>query len=69
MKFTKNTFKRAARTFLQAAVAYGAANIAIIDFNADVDIIKNTLIGLFISAVAAGLAAAMNLEEKGRYNG
>lgn len=63
MKFTKETLKRALRTFLQTAVAYIAVNIAVIDFT-EKKAAESAVIGLIISAVAAGLAAAMNLEKK-----
>ncbi|MGI6269140.1 MAG: hypothetical protein ACOYKJ_01170 [Candidatus Howiella sp.] len=59
----KETLKRAARTFLQAAVGYFAANIALYvgsDFS-DLNVLKTVLMGVGVSAVAAGLAAVMNL--------
>ena len=62
MKFTKETLKRVIRTFLQAAVAYIVANLAIVDFSSGRDVVKSALIGLVVSAVAAGLAAIMNLQ-------
>lgn len=61
---TKETIRRAARTFLQTAIAYIAVNVAIVDFSADKAALRSALIGLCVSAVAAGLAAAMNLEKK-----
>ena len=63
MKFTKETLRRAARTFLQTAAAYLAANLCVIDFTASEDVIQSTLFGLVVSAAAAGLAAIMNLEK------
>lgn len=63
MKFTKETLKRALRTFLQTAIAYIAVNIAVIDFT-EKKAAESAVIGLIISAVAAGLAAVMNLEKK-----
>lgn len=67
--FTKETLKRAARTFLQAAVAYIAVNLVTVDFTSGKEVAKSALIGLGISALSAGLAAVMNLqsaaEEKG----
>jgi ABC-type Fe3+-siderophore transport system permease subunit len=65
MKFTKNTLKRALRTFIQAAVAYIAVNIVAVDLNGEKETVRTALIGLAISAVAAGLSAAMNLEKSG----
>lgn len=64
MKFTKETAKRALRTFIQAALAYLAVNITVVDFNSDKEILKSTLIGIVVSAVAAGISAVMNLEKK-----
>ncbi len=61
--FSKEPVKRAAKTFLQAAVAYLATNLAT-DINAGSSITKQLLIGLILSAIAAGLAAVMNLETK-----
>lgn len=62
----KETIKRAARTFLQAAVGYIATNLAIYagEFS-DMNVLKTALIGLCVSAVAAGLAAVMNLPAGG----
>ena len=62
MKFTKETAKRMTRTFIQAAVAYIVANLAVVDFSEGKDVIKSALIGLLVSAIAAGLSAAMNLQ-------
>lgn len=68
IKFTKETARRALKTFLQAALAYIAMNLAGVDFTGDRDMIKTALIGLALSAISAGIAALMNLqpsEEKG----
>lgn len=62
MKFTKETLRRAIRTFLQAVVAYIIANITIVDFS-EKSIAKSALIGLITSALAAGISAVMNLEQ------
>ena len=62
MKITKETLRRAGRTFLQAAIGYIAANIAFIDFTATEDVFYSALIGLAVSAISAGVAALMNLE-------
>lgn len=64
MKFTKETAKRMLRTFIQAALAYIAVNIALVDFSSGKEVAKSGLIGLGVSALAAGLAAVMNLEKK-----
>lgn len=63
MKFTKETLRRTLRTFLQTAIAYLAANLCVVDFTADSDVLSSALIGLAVSALAAGLAAVMNLEK------
>lgn len=62
MKFTKTTAKRAVKTFIQAALAYIAVNVAVVDFTSGKEAVKSALIGLAVSAAAAGLAALMNLE-------
>ena len=62
MKFTKETFKRVIRTFLQAVIACIVAGFATIDFSSGKDVIKSALFGLCGSALAAGIAAIMNLQ-------
>jgi hypothetical protein len=61
---TKETLKRTFRTFFQAAIAYIVTNIAIIDFADTSEVIQRAIAGLIVSALAAGIAAIMNLEEK-----
>lgn len=63
MKFTKETWRRALRTLLQTAVAYLAANLCVVDFTAEGEVLTSALIGLAVSALAAGIAAVMNLEK------
>lgn len=63
MKFTKETWRRALRTLLQTAVAYLAANLCVVDFTAEGEVLTSALIGLAVSALSAGLAAVMNLEK------
>jgi hypothetical protein len=58
----KEWAKRAIRTFIQAAVGYIAVALPAIDF--DGDGLKAALVGLGVSAVSAGLAAAMNIKEE-----
>lgn len=62
----KEMFRRAGRTFAQAAVGYIAANLVyVVNTNAnDVHFLKNVFIGLGVSSIAAGLAAVMNLPRK-----
>ena len=63
MKITKETLRRARRTFLQAAIGYVAANVAFVDFTATDEVLSSALIGLAVSAIAAGIAAIMNAEK------
>ena len=56
----KNWIKRAVRTFVQTAVGYISVNIVAVDWSADRSVVKTALIGVGISAVAAGLSAVMN---------
>jgi hypothetical protein len=61
MKFTKETFKRLSRTFIQTALGYILVNIAYVDFSDGKETIKSAMIGLGISAISAAIAAVMNL--------
>ena len=67
MCFTKNCLKRALRTFLQTALGYILANLALFltgtDF-ANAEMWKSAVCGLLVSSVSAGLSAVMNLEKK-----
>ena len=63
MKFTKETAKRMLRTFVQAFLGYVVANLAFFDFTDDT-IGKRAVIGFVLSAVAAGIAAVMNLTKE-----
>lgn len=54
----KTWMKRAVRTFVQTAVGYISVNIVATDLTA-----KSAVIGLIVSAVSAGVAAAMNYKE------
>lgn len=61
----KECIRRALRTFIQAAAGYLAANLVIVVSNTDTgdyDALKMALIGLVSSAVAAGIAALMNMQ-------
>lgn len=57
----KDWLKRAIRTFIQAAVGYAVVVVPNVDFN-DTSALKTTLIGIGVSAVAAGIAAVMNAD-------
>lgn len=67
MCFTKNCLIRALRTFLQTALGYIAANLALFltgtNF-ANKEMWKSAVCGLLVSSVSAGLSAVMNLEKK-----
>ena len=56
MKCTQQTINK--------AIGYAAVNIVAIDFSASKQVLKTALVGLGVSAVSAGIAAVMNLEEK-----
>lgn len=58
----KNWIKRSIRTFLQAAVGYIVVSLPTVDWK-DGDILKTTLVGIGVSAVAAGCAAVLNFIE------
>lgn len=64
MNITKNTIKRALRTFIQTALGYVAVNCAVIDFSAEKQVLKSAVVGLCVSAVSAGISAVMNIEKK-----
>lgn len=55
----KNWIKRALRTFVQAAVGYAVVALPAIDWQ-DTGALRGALIGLGVSAIAAGISAAMN---------
>ena len=67
MKFTKETVRRALRTFIQAVSSFIAANIVFqisgVDWT-EKNTIRAAAFGLLMSALAAGIAAVMNLEPK-----
>ena len=61
----KNWVKRAVRTFVQSAVGYVCSAIVVVDWSADRAVLKAALIGVFTSAIAAGISAVMNyLDDK-----
>lgn len=58
----KEMLKRAARTFFQTAVGYIATNLVCISSGiTEIDKLPAVIIGVAISAVAAGLSALMNM--------
>ena len=56
---SKEPVRRGLRTFIQAAAGYVVVNVATLDFSA-----RDAVIGFFVAAIAAGIAAAMNPEQK-----
>jgi len=64
----KKTWRRTWRTFAQAAVGYLAANAAHIAFGGDIEFLERAIIGLLVSAFAAGVAALMNLPKESEEN-
>ena len=56
---SKEPIRRAIRTFIQAAAGFVAVNVVTLDITAE-----NAIKGLIISAIAAGIAAAMNIEKE-----
>lgn len=61
--FTKDTAVRALKTFLQAFLAYILTALTA-GGCFDSGVTKNVLIGVFMSAVAAGVSAVMNMISK-----
>lgn len=56
--------KRALRTFVQAVAGYIVVNVVTLDFSSN-----NAVKGFIIAAIAAGIAAAMNIKKTGENNG
>lgn len=63
-RITKETLRRALRTFCQTAIGYIAVNLTLIDFGSGKEVIESAIAGLIVSAIASGLSAVMNLEAK-----
>lgn len=62
MKITKETIRRTVRTFLQAAAGFLATTGISVLVTNDYSITKDIILGIAGSALAAGVAAVMNLE-------
>lgn len=60
----KDWQKRALRTFMQTAVGYVCTAIVTVDWGADKAIIKATITGIIVSAIAGGISAAMNIYDE-----
>lgn len=56
--------RRAIRTFFQTAVGYMLVAVPALDFSEKATL-KPALVGIGVSAVAAGIAAVMNIKEGG----
>lgn len=67
MKFTKESARRALRTFVQAFLGVFAANVtylSTLDWELDTKTIVITIVAQVVApALSAGLAALMNMEE------
>lgn len=62
----RNWIKRAIRTFFQTAIGYITVAIPTVDWNDSA--LKTTLIGIGMSALAAGISAVMNyIDDKKLY--
>ncbi len=57
---------RALRTFFETAIGYIAANLAVAlaDSGDDINIVKTAIVGVLVSAIAAGIAAVLNMPKK-----
>ncbi|MDD6658687.1 MAG: CHAP domain-containing protein [Eubacteriales bacterium] len=66
---TKEALIRVAKTFIQALIAFLVVALPTIDFTQDKSALKAALFSVLASAVAAGLSAVMNIEQKGGSNG
>ena len=61
----KETIRRALRTFMQAAVGYIVTNVAVLTAGyQEGTLTKTIVVGFACSAIAAGIAAVMNLPAK-----
>lgn len=66
---TKEALIRVAKTFIQALVAFLVVALPTVDFTQESSALKAALLSVLASAVAAGLSAVMNIEQKGGSNG
>lgn len=63
MKFTKETWRRVLRTFWQAFFASVVGTMALVDFSDKDALMRSIVFAVVVPALAAGLAAIMNLEQ------
>ena len=66
---TKESLKRVFKTFIQALIAFLVVSLPTVDFTVGNEALKATLLSVLASAIAAGLSAVMNIEQKGSPNG
>lgn len=66
---TKESLIKVAKTFIQALIAFLVVALPTVDFSQEKSALKAALLGVLASAVAAGLSAVMNIEQKGGSNG
>ena len=66
---TKESLIKVAKTFIQALIAFLVVTLPTVDFTQEKSALKAALLGVLASAIAAGLSAVMNIEQKGGTNG
>lgn len=62
-RFTKETWRRALRTFWQAFFASIVGTVALVDTTDEEALLKSVIFVVVVPALSAGIAALMNLEE------
>lgn len=55
--FKSEAFRRGMRTFVQAAAGYVVIHVMDVDFS-----VKDAVMGFIAASIAAGIAAAMNMD-------
>ena len=66
---TKESLIKVVKTFIQALIAFLVVALPTVDFTQEKSALKAALLGILSSAIAAGLSAVMNIEQKGGSNG
>ncbi len=66
---TKESLIKVAKTFIQALIAFLVVALPTVDFTQERSALKAALLSVLASAIAAGLSAVMNIEQKGGTNG
>lgn len=69
LHINKRSTHQSGKTFIQALIAFLVVALPTIDFTQEKSALKAALLGVLASAVAAGLSAVMNIEQKGGSNG